>query len=408
MKKTPIIIAFFLLSVTSNTVAQTKSDVPPILSKLQKQISSVLNKMDSDLSLASKKISKVGIQSSEAREILLKLCTSNPYTVDCATVDMNGKMLILEPEEYRKFEGSNISKQEQVIRIHKTKKPVLSSAFPAVEGFDAVDLEYPVFSHHDKMTGSVSMLIRPESFLSKIITPAVQGFPLDIWVMEKSGRILFDPDAEEIGRNLFNDPVYKPFKQLLLLGEMIAQERSGSGMYEFFGTGFKKSVTKKAHWTTVELYDTQWRIVVTQVVHGDNLSAKRGLSELGLNSYDDALRKFAEEKMLKNSMLKGENEKILALLKYFYRTHPGLYSIQWVDAKGVNRFGYPKENSLTNYNYHSKRKTGDDIFLRAIDEKKETSFDIPLIEGRQGHLFLVPVYNEDEYLGMLYTIRIKP
>ncbi|OGW36366.1 MAG: hypothetical protein A2Y97_01825 [Nitrospirae bacterium RBG_13_39_12] len=408
MKKTLIFIAFFLLFITSITAADTKSDVPPILSSLQEEISTVLNKMDTDLSNATDKISKVGIQSPEARKILLDLCASNPYAVDCATVDMNGKMLIIEPEGYRKFEGSDISKQEQVIRIHKTKKPILSEVFRSVEGFDAVDLEHPVFSHHDKMTGSVSILIRPESFLSKIITPAIQGLPFDIWVMDKNGRILFDPDTEEIGRNLFEDPVYRPFSQLLNLGKMIAQKRSGSGTYEFLATGLKKSVTKNAHWSTFELHGTEWRIVVVQVVSGDALSAKKGLPEIGLVSHDESLRKFSEDKSLQNAMLKGEDEKVLALFKYFYTTYPGLYSIQWADAKGVNLFGYPKENSLINYDYNLKRKTGDDIFLKAIDEKKETSFDIPLIEGNYGHLFLVPVYNGDEYLGMIYTIRIKP
>jgi hypothetical protein len=32
--------------------------------------------------------------------------------------------------------------------------------------------------------------------------------------MQKDGRILYDPDTEEIGRMLFDDPLYKPYPQL--------------------------------------------------------------------------------------------------------------------------------------------------------------------------------------------------
>jgi hypothetical protein len=266
MRKIFIITLLFPLLLISSSKGQANNDVPPVLLEVEKKISSVLNKIDSDLSHATKKISKVGIHAPEAREILRELCKSNSFAVDCAIVDKDGTMIVLEPERYSQFEGADISKQEQVIRIHKTRKPVLSRAFRAVEGFDAVDLQYPVFSHHGKMKGSVSILIRPEAFLSQIVFPSIEGVPVDIWVLETEGRILFDTDKEEIGRNLFQDPRYKPFKQLLLLAKKIKKEHSGSGTFEFLGTGTEEHVTKRAYWSTVELHKTEWRVVVTQIL----------------------------------------------------------------------------------------------------------------------------------------------
>jgi hypothetical protein len=54
-------------------------------------MSSVLNKMDYDLSRAAEKLSISGIQGSAARKILSELGTQHPYVVDCATIDKNGK-----------------------------------------------------------------------------------------------------------------------------------------------------------------------------------------------------------------------------------------------------------------------------------------------------------------------------
>lgn len=53
-------------------------------------------------------------------------CQSYPYVVDCTMVDRNRIMVLVEPEEYTEFEGSDISTQEQVILLQQSKKPVLS------------------------------------------------------------------------------------------------------------------------------------------------------------------------------------------------------------------------------------------------------------------------------------------
>ena len=116
-------------------------------------------------------------------------------------------MVAVEPEAYQEYEGLNISDQDHVIRLQETQAPVLSLAFRAVEGFDAAALQWPIFAPDGELSGSVSMLIRPGSLLATLIAPQVQGFPIDVWVMQPDGLVLYDPDVEEIGRNLFTDPL---------------------------------------------------------------------------------------------------------------------------------------------------------------------------------------------------------
>jgi hypothetical protein len=399
--------------ITVNATKQTVDlfssgpELPPVLLELQRAIQAVLDSMDADLAAAAEDLTRAGLTSPDTRAILNELCEQHAYVVDCCTVDRNGTMLVVEPDSYREFEGSDISQQEQIIRLHQTEQPVLSQAFRAVEGFNAVDLETPIFGPDGELIGSVSMLIRPESFLSTLIEPEVQGLPIDAWVMQLDGLILYDPDVEEIGRNLFEDPIYQPFPQLLTLGREITANAAGTGTYEFFGTGMSAPVKKAASWCSVGLHGTKWRLVVTHVVAGDSTTVKRGLSELGLLSTDDALRELTQDAELQQAIAAGESTKILEIFQQFYEDNPGLYSIQWADASGINQLGYPEENSLTDYDYRANRTLGDEQMLTAIEAREEMIFDaVPLVEGNTGRIFLCPIYADDEYRGLVYTIRI--
>jgi hypothetical protein len=396
----------FAMGVVHN--GASKSKLPPILSDLEREITFSLNNIDAVLASAAKGLSVTGLQGPDARKILNNLCQSISYAVDCATVDLKGRMVTIEPWVYRKYEGADISKQEQVVLLQKSRKPAMSKSFRAVEGFDAVDIEYPVFSPKGEFAGSVSLLIRPESLFSSVVTPVIQGLPVDVWAMQKDGRILYDPDAEEIGRMLFDDPIYKPFPHLLSLGKTIAKKRMGSGSYEFLGKGLKEPVKKEAYWTTVAILGTEWRLVVTHTVAEDSFSARTDLAKLGLKSYEESLRDLAQAGELKEALFRKDRERIQGVFKKFYEDHYGIYAVQWVDAKGINLYGYPEENSPLNFNFHSLKTPSSKYILKALSEITENSFDAPLAEGKEGHFFMAPVYKDDVYLGMVYIIRIKP
>jgi hypothetical protein len=394
--------------VASPPTGAAVNAMPPIISEVEKELSLKLNKIDADLTVAAQGLSSAGLRGPEARKILRDLCQTTPYAIDCATVDSSGTMLLLEPEEYRKFEGAAIGKQEQVVRLQKTRKPVLSKVIRTVEGFDAVDIEHPVFSPKGKFLGAVSILIKPESLLASVATNLVQGLPIDVWAMQTDGRILYDPDREEIGRMLFEDPVYRPFPQLQSLGVTISKERSGSGSYEFLGKGLNKPVTKTAYWTSVGLYGTEWRVVATHTLADDGAQGKRELSELGMKSSEEALRELAGRAELQDALAGYDRAIVQQLFNRYLSEHYGIYAIQWVDAHGINRDGYPVENSLSNYDLHSGKTPASKFILQALFEKKESSFEAPLVEGREGNFFLVPVRKGDTYLGMIYIIRILP
>jgi hypothetical protein len=79
--------------------------------------------------------------------------------------------------------------------------------------------------------------------------------------MQKGGKILYDQDLGEIGLDLFTDPLYAGYPELLAAGRKMDEEDSGTAKYSFFKAGTRITVTKLIYWTTFELYGTEWKLV---------------------------------------------------------------------------------------------------------------------------------------------------
>ncbi len=260
-----IALALALLSIVSAArfaqAAENDASLNIVL-KLQDKINGAFAKMDSDAAFAAREVQKEGAGGEYARKAIADLAASSPYTVDCSFIDAKGILTIVEPGEYKKYEGSDVSGQEQMVRLQKTRRPVMGNAFKSVEGFYASDIEEPVFSARGDFAGSVSMLFKPEDLLSAVIKSVTNDPSLYIWVMQKDGRILYDPDPEQVGKMLFSDPFYEPFPETVEFARKIAADRTGSGPYNFYDLGTTKPVKKNAVWTTIALHGTEWRLVV--------------------------------------------------------------------------------------------------------------------------------------------------
>ena len=186
--------------------------------------------------------------------------------VEASFVDLAGRIQFIEPREYKNYEGEDISSQDHVAQLRKYKKPVFSGGFESVEGFTAVSIAYPVFEGKSKLKGSISLLLNPvfmvEAILKDINIPASH----ELCIMEPGGLLIYDQDNEEIGKNLFTDPIFKDYESLLKLGKSMASEESGEGDYVFQSAGHKDKVLKKTQWTTVKLLDQAWRIVISEEI----------------------------------------------------------------------------------------------------------------------------------------------
>jgi len=378
-----------------------------VLRKVTERVQSKLLHADKDFAYAAQKISQYDLKSDSVRNILKGLHARHSFIVDCCIVDTTGIMIVVEPEEYKSFEGSDVSDQVPVQKIHRTHKPVTSNAFIAVEGFQAVVIQYPIFSGVNEFVGPLSMLIRPDSMLVDIIKPIIKGLPLNIWVMQKDGIILYDQNEEEIGKNLFTDEMYKPYGNLLALGEEIVANDNGYGSYTFLSDTMTEPVEKKCFWETVGLYDMQWKLVLTSILSG--AEAPKG-SKKSIEHIKKNLKDFIQRKDLQTALSKNDEENIKKCFENFYNTYPYIYSIQWADTSATNRFGFPAEHSLTNYDY---RETHEGIneyyqdFISAVENKEPAVFEKILLEGDSAIFILEPASSDESYFGIIYVMILK-
>jgi hypothetical protein len=375
-----------------------------LLLDVQREIQRAIDEIDRNLAAAAKDLSRTGLGSPEASSVLARICPASrsPYLVDCCTVDSKGRILAIEPQSFKESEGADISGQEQIVRLHRTKQPVMSRTIAMVEGFDAVDLEQPVFSETGELMGSVSVLIKPEVLLAGVVQPAVKGFPVDIWVMERDGRTLYDSDEKEIGKNLFQDYLYKPFEKLRSLAKKMSSDPSGTGYYSFYRKDSDTVINKHASWTTVGLHGTEWRVVMIQeAAEGQPMAqAESAPADIG-----EIIENLCADPELQNALARDDEAKAVSIFKKAFEQTPELYSVQWIDAHSVNRFGYPTENSLRDYSFREGRSAGDDQFRAAVDRGRKSSFELPMLEGGAGVFYLHPVRSGDQYLGIVYAIR---
>ncbi|MCF7793758.1 MAG: ABC transporter substrate-binding protein [Candidatus Cloacimonetes bacterium] len=235
-----------------------------LLQSAKQEIDNTFSIMDSAVKQSAKNLSKSGIIGDEVTKELESLFKKTEFAYDVVTVDKSGIIRSVYPSEYSNIIGSNIMNQPQIIKLHKTQKPVVSEAIETVEGFTGFDLEYPVFDDEKKFIGSVSVLTQPD-FFEKVISQKISNFPVEIWIMQKDGTIVYDVNDEEIGLNIFEDEIYAPYKSLKEVAKNMAVEPSGEGKYFFLDTKMNETKLKKLIWTTISLHGTEFRLALSHI-----------------------------------------------------------------------------------------------------------------------------------------------
>jgi len=237
-------------------------------SKIESGILNILNEIGGTISHAAKETGKAGLhRETEIRKLLQKNCIAGrPYAVNSTFIDSKGMMKFIEPEQYRKYEGSDISGQEAVIKMRKTHKPRMGNVFVSVEGIKSFDIECPVFSKEKRFLGSVSMLVKHDEMIRAVAATVEKELNVKCWVMQKDGLILYETDPTQTGLNLFTDPLYKDYPELIVLGKRMVKEKDGKGVYTFLVHGTKNVVKKQAAWKTVHFFNNDWIIVAYKEV----------------------------------------------------------------------------------------------------------------------------------------------
>ncbi len=234
-----------------------------VLADIKSIIHNELQKMDNDLNKMVQSFRGKIPERHIVRNSFLEFYENNPYVISCALIDPSGTIVYAEPSEFHPSEGKSISDQENFFMMQKNRAPMLSNSFLAIEGFDAVSLQYPIIDSSGDFHGSVSILIRPDIMVEELVTPIIAETVFEPWIMEPDGRILFDKAFGGTGRILYLDYHYEEMRTFRQLGDNIASNKSGKGDYIHHSPESNESVVKLAVWDTMEIHNTQWRIIIS-------------------------------------------------------------------------------------------------------------------------------------------------
>lgn len=254
----------FILAYGCTAPSSQELKLKTATEQIQTAVQTELNKLDLNLSAAAAALSRTGLSGTEARQILNGLTAKYPFIIDTCTADTAGKMVTVAPDAFSSYEGSDISQQDVTIKFNETKKPLLSQMFRAVEGMDAVVIMWPVLSQNGDFMGSLSALFKPETLLAATSEPTLRGTDISLNVIQLDGLNIYDSGLADTGKNLFTDPEFQPYSELIALGHRMVAEQSGYGSYTFIYHPTGQMMKKMAYWATVGLHGTEWRLVSVQ------------------------------------------------------------------------------------------------------------------------------------------------
>jgi hypothetical protein len=221
------------------------------------EVNAKLAEIDGALCSASLALSETGIEGEEARGVLQDLAELGPFVIDAITVDIDGVISEVMPEEYQHVQGISISDQAHIERLLTTRRPVGLAYIESVEGVYAMDFASPIFDEVGRFAGGVTVLVNSTVLFGEILAPYQAGGSAKIWAMTPEGTVIYDPDADQIGKNTFDDPLFADLQELLAVGRKVQKERSGTGYYEIFGD------TREVFWTTADYQGGEIRVLLS-------------------------------------------------------------------------------------------------------------------------------------------------
>ncbi len=278
----PACIAIFLVAVVVLGAGCVGESQPPpeeaersVLLEAVAGINGELESINASIGESARVLGKTGLTSAAGKEAVQRAMLSHPYTESTLVATKEGIVTMAVPETYASTVGSDISSHAETERSVQKQVPLVSEVFFLAEGYAGVAQSYPISGAGGEYIGFVSVAYRPDALIGRVIVPLINGTPYDIWVAQTDGLVIYDTTPEEIGRNLFTDPVYQAPGLQEAFSRIVA-EPSGSLEYSFWDRNWDRNVTKEAIWDTAGISGTEWRVVATRSADAGEVPATTG------------------------------------------------------------------------------------------------------------------------------------
>ena len=380
------------------------AEKPVLLERMQKEVHAVFTAVEVDLKQVVDGLTGADIRSEQSRKLLVQLIDKFDYVEGVTIVGLDGRIVTFEPEKNHAYEGHDIAFQDHMKQFVANKRPVLSNILPLIEGGFGAVIVRPLYAADKTLQGSVNVVVRPHRFLDTVFQPILDNFPVGAWMMDTNGVIVYDRDFDEIGANVFSDPRYASFDSLKSFARQMLTEKDGMGIYEYLEDGTDKPVTKHMYWTTVQMYGTQWRVILTQQMAQNMNIVRKTIGQRAPANLTDAVQRVAEDESFTVAAAAADTAALTAQLQQLYNS-ASMYYAAWIDTAGTCRAAYPRENSLYNYDFHQNRTAHDRLFLNVVENRTQSTFTIDLPEGGKADVVAFPVFRGEEFAGVVYGVK---
>ena len=272
-----IIILIISIGINAHQATQTSAQNSPQATKLemstkltqaQVQINSQLETLSEKVAAASKQLTPTGLAGDQARQIISELAQSNPYIIDASTINLAGVFITIEPSTYTGLECTATEFSYDIFTPSTDPiQTVMAGPFMLAEGVYGAVIMAPIFNSNGEMIGSVSLAFDQSALINATATQVCAGTPYVIWASDTDGTMIYEVTKSEEGTNVFTDPTTSTWTSLHAFAYQMVSETAGYGTYEYLNyqnTG--KTVTKQAYWNTIGIYDTEWRLIITNVL----------------------------------------------------------------------------------------------------------------------------------------------
>lgn len=241
-----------------------KVDMTTTLSAVQVSTDAEIKRIGQSLTYAAQQLGTTGLTGSQADAILNILTANSSYIINSATENLQNIIVAAEPANWSYIEGRNVGEQTYLNPNPNGEiTPVMTPLIPLQSDMMGNALAAPVFNSNKQLIGVVSVFFDPAKLLNNTVTAALAGTGYTMTVMQTDGLMIFDTDPLQLYKNMFTDPAYANYTQLLLLGHHVADYSSGYGSYRFTVDAASTIVVNKdCYWTTVYAYGQEWRLAL--------------------------------------------------------------------------------------------------------------------------------------------------
>jgi len=254
----------YQLNTNLSLTKQSNEEMELIIINSEAAINAELRRLDKLLSNACQQLSTKGLTGPEAKQILSRLYTENSdIIISSATADKKDVILAIQPNQYSNLAGQDLKSQEHNIEMHKTLRTAVSNLDSLIEGSTGVAMVSPVFDINKQLIGSLRITFQPYQLIHPIVKDSSKGI-YTIYALQKNSTLIYDANNEEQGKNIFTDPAYEGYNELQTFIHQVLDTQSGYGTYSYFDdlVPSRPLVSKEAYWTTIGIYNADWRLVI--------------------------------------------------------------------------------------------------------------------------------------------------